>query len=624
MNRYHSASSALTVLVLLTVASYPHLSNPNPLTTFGIVENPNGNDPLPGTKTDKEEEAGELFKDVDPKKLAAVLLEALNRSQVARRWEGDDGREGGMKAERGEDKKEEARKVEEARQEGDLELELLKAAQGKNWEIQEDEERKRVQEEEEKMTEKVTSHTTTQTIQSQTTLDGKGEDGQGTDPKRGSGGPDQGSGEKEDQLSPEELKCLETVMEEFPHLDTKRDSEWVEQKSRDYRRYSGILPAKKANDLAMSKKKLKWQEETQKAMNFPTFRGGNFIDESEDGGFGNNVADDSRLPDEQVEVEDEPEEGEDSDEVLSPEEEEARAKVEQEEMRRQAAEAQRAKMEEEKLADIASDMLLRYMVKQSNGNRKYSWSLSNAAEDKRSDEDQRATEEEQEDIDPQTIDKLIEISSRLHLPADDVVDIISDAERKKKKDVAPLPAVSSSFPSASLVSTKQSNFPVSNQMPPPVNLLKTWFQEKTPRKPDTLWGKPGKPFLASWQKNTKPQSVKQDPWFTSPRYVWTGHSFHPYTFPSFYQRNPYYNPIYVPPPRRARPRYNTWKPALRLNNFLGNSVDDPYTFLPKRRYHGWVQPQLRKPPAGLQQKSYYSSYPLPRLPPSYSQRDHRW
>ncbi len=39
-----------------------------------------------------------------------------------------------------------------------------------------------------------------------------------------------------------------------------------------------------------------------------------------------------------------------------------------------------------------------------------------------------------DDIDPQTIDKLIEISSKLHLPADDVVDIINDVEKKKKKD----------------------------------------------------------------------------------------------------------------------------------------------------------------------------------------------
>uniref|UniRef100_A0A8C3A2F1 VGF nerve growth factor inducible n=1 Tax=Cyclopterus lumpus TaxID=8103 RepID=A0A8C3A2F1_CYCLU len=460
---YHDASSALTLLVLLTGASFLHLSTAKPINTPGDVDNPDRDAPPPGRdeetgsmqKEDAEEEE-ELFKDVDPKTLAAVLLEALNHSQVEQRREGGerDGMEGEMKAEMGEVKDDEAgrevRTMEGADRDRDgrQELELLMASQQKKREREEEEERLKAREEEEKMTEKVTSRTTSHAIQVQAerqppSLDGRKENGQAAAPEQGPDSHEQGSNEEEEeQLSPEELKNLETMMKEFPRLNTatKRegDSEENQRESRGYSSYNDITPINKGNDLSMSKKKLKWQEETQKGLNFPTFRGGNFMDDFEDNNYaGGNAAQSQQPAEQQVMEEDEPhdEEEEEDEEVLSPEEEEARAKAEQEEMRRQAAEAQKAKMEEEKLADIASDMLLRYMVKQNNGNKKYSSSLSNAVEDKRSDEEQEVMEED--DIDPQTIDKLIEISNKLHLPADDVVDIISDVEKKKKKDVPP-------------------------------------------------------------------------------------------------------------------------------------------------------------------------------------------
>ncbi|XP_070711328.1 neurosecretory protein VGF [Pempheris klunzingeri] len=666
---YHNASSALTLLVLLAGASFLHLSTPNQINTPGDITTPHRDTPpgLTGSgawqRKDEErqsiqkEEAAEeeeLFKDVDPKTLAAVLLEALNRSQVERKMQGEErnGMEGLAKAEMGEVAKEDAyrevRMMEEAGQDRDgrHELELLMAAQRKEQAKEEEEERKKAQEEEEKMTEKVTSRTTSQTIQIQAeqqpaSPDGRGENGQGADPQQGPNSPEQGSNEEEEQLSPEELKSLETMMKEFPRLNTatKRegDSEQNQRESRGYSSYNDIIPVHKGSDLAMSKKKLKWQEETQKALNFPTFRGGNFMDDFEDNNYvGGNTAQ-SQLPVEQEAMEDdEPgeEEEEEDEEVLSPEEEEARAKAEQEEMRRQAAEAQRAKMEEEKLADIASDMLLRYMVKQNNGNKKYGSSLPNAMEDKRSDEEQEVMEED--DIDPQTIDKLIEISSKLHLPADDVVDIISDVEKKKKKDVPPKMAsnwqqpqtpLSSSFSSpsgfsASQIPTSQNSFPISKQSSPAVSLLKTWFQEKSPMKSQDPWSKPAKPLLANqklWLNPQKAQSIKQDLWLKSPKSVWTGNRFYHYTYPSYYQRKPYpdYYSIYFPPPPRPKPRYYVPKPAHTLNNFLGNSVDDTYSFSPKRRYYSWVQPRLRKPPAGLEQKPYYTSYPLPLYPHSF-------
>ncbi|KAM7365926.1 hypothetical protein PAMP_015404 [Pampus punctatissimus] len=659
---YHNASSALILLVLLTGASsILHLTTSSPIHTTGhnlhnvastvlVVsgdrERRDEERQLIQKREAEEEEEreDELFKDVDPKTLAAVLLEALNHSQVARKREREDGAEEEVKPERTQIKKEEAyrevRMMEGADRDRDgrQELELLMATQGVEREREEAEERKKAQEEEEKMTERVTSHTTSQTVhvqtqQQPTTPDGTGADGLGGASQQGPTSPEQGN-EEEEQLSPEELKSLETMMKEFPRLNTatKRegDAEQTQRASRGYSTYNDIIPINKGSNLAMSKKKLKWQEETQKGLNFPTFGGGNFMADFKDSNYAGGNAAQSQPPSQQETMEDdEPEEEEEDEEVLSPEEEEARAKAEQEEMRRQAAEAQRAKMEEEKLADIASDMLLRYMVKQNNGNKKYSSSLSNAAEDKRSDEEQGVTEED--DIDPQTIDKLIEISSKLHLPADDVVDIISDVEKKKKKDVPPemtsrwqhplVPlSMSSTTNGFSVSQTNQNSFPVSKQPSPAVNVLKNWFQEKSPTKSQDLWSKTAKPaYQNRWPKPQKALSIKQDSWLKPPKSVWSGYPPYPYAYPFYYQRKHYsdYYPIYVPPPSRAKLHYYVPKPALTLNNFLGNSVDDAYTFPPKRHYLSWVQPRLRKPPAGLHQKPYYTSYPLPLYPRTF-------
>ncbi|XP_043933101.1 neurosecretory protein VGF [Protopterus annectens] len=115
------------------------------------------------------------------------------------------------------------------------------------------------------------------------------------------------------------------------------------------------------------------------------------------------------------------------------------------------------KAEDEKIADIASDLLLRYLLKEDNEDQEDSNDIEdrvkdetkkntymfdddndnqlndNAAEDKRSNEEVGGNDDDDDDdIDPQTIDKLIEISSKLHLPADDVIDIINDVEKKKK------------------------------------------------------------------------------------------------------------------------------------------------------------------------------------------------
>ncbi|XP_010386001.2 neurosecretory protein VGF [Rhinopithecus roxellana] len=76
------------------------------------------------------------------------------------------------------------------------------------------------------------------------------------------------------------------------------------------------------------------------------------------------------------------------------------------------------------------------------------------AEDKRSQEEtpghrrkeaegaeEGGEEDDDEEMDPQTIDSLIELSTKLHLPADDVVSIIEEVEekRKRKKNAPPEP-----------------------------------------------------------------------------------------------------------------------------------------------------------------------------------------
>lgn len=642
------ASSSHILLIVLTGASLLHLSNTSLINIHGIVNNTNTGTlhglllSEDGQKQDKkreplqkEEEEGELFKDVDLKTLAAVLLESLNQSQIDRKIEAGERDEinENTKAEKWDVTKESTHRQERIMEGVDWdrdrhqELELLMVAQAKEQEKEDEKETKKALEDKEKMTEKVNSHITSHTIQTDQQPSGP-EEGE-KNKQHGPNIPEHDSNEEEEeQLSPNELKSLENMMKEFPQVNIAsmrdRDLEQNKRESRSYGSFNDIVPLNKGNNLAMSKKKLKWQEETQKLLNFPTFRG-NFMNNFEDINFvGSNEAQ-SEIPVKQGVVGDdnEPEEDDDDEEVLSPNEEEAQAKAEQEEMRRQAAEAQRAKMEEEKLADIASDMLLGYIGKQNNGHKKYISSFSTAVEGKRSDEE--GTEED--DIDPQTIDKLIEISSKLHLPADDIVDIISDVEKKKKKDMPseqdspwqrPLAPLSHPFSSTNSflgkqILTNQNRVPISKQPSPDFNLLKTWFQGKSQTKLQDLWSHVAKPLLNNqnlWPKPKKPLSFKQELWFKSPR---SGYPFN-------YQRKPYsdYHPIYFPPTPIAKPPFLIPKSAQAIDNYLWNSVDGTYTFLPKHRFPTWAQPRnqvhpLRQASTGLQQNSY-SKYPLPPYP----------
>lgn len=607
MIRHKDTPNAPILFILLTVAALLHPSSPNQLHSPRVV-----NDQPEDRVYEKresfqkgEDHEDELFTEIDPQILAAVLLESLNHSQEARRRdEQQDGRmeDGGLKAEDRLTPVEREERMDGIKdRDGRQELELLMATQ----ENEEAEDRGKAKEKEERMTEQVASRTTSQTVQVQVLPKPSLEE----EAKKG---PEHVE-EEEEQLNPEELKSLETMMKEFPSLGVATKREWDqdqnERESRSSNSHNEILPVNKGGNLAMSKKKLKWQEETQKALYFPTFRGN-----SEEPFEGNNAPADNAIDlqtsEEQNLVDNgalEEEEEEDEEELLSPEEEEAQARAEQDEMRRQAAEAQRAKMEEEKLADIASDMLLRYMGKQSGGRRKYSSSLSDAAEDKRSDEAQE--ESEGDDIDPQTIDKLIEISSKLHLPADDVVDIINDVEKKKKKDMLsekdarwqrPLNPLASLFSSPSQIADVQNQYPTAKQPSTP-NLRKTWFQTD----PQNDWGIVSPPLLKNqnlWAKAQRPQSVKKEllkPAKSSyPSYL--------YTYPAYYSRKSYpaYRPVFFPPSSRPKSRFYLPKSV----NFLGNSMTDTNYQTPSHQYYGWVQPRLRKPPRGpssLRQNPYF-------------------
>nr|XP_003198998.1 neurosecretory protein VGF [Danio rerio] len=529
-----------------------------------------------GTTHDENEDDDELFKDVDPRTLAAVLLGALNQKEKMSERE-DEGTEG---------EKERDLQGADRDRDGHKELELVMAAAQGNDEKEREEEEKKRAEEEERMTEKVTSRTTSQTVpikeqvapQEEATQEDVTKEEERQEPEGGK------AEEEEEQLSPEEVKNLETMLEEFQSYSTaaKRERDTRQRESRgeyfDYLDRNGLMnneikPKAKGNDLALSKKKLKWQLEQEKNRVQPLQRGGNFMDD-----FSNNLAD----------PEEEDEEDQEDEEQLSPEEEETRAKAEQEEVRRQAAEAQRAKAEEEKLADIASDMLLKYIVKQD----KKKYQDNNGAEDKRSDED---TNDDDEDIDPQTIDKLIEISSKLHLPADDVVDIINDVEKKKKKDAPENlpwqhPLVPPPAPAAP--STVLRKPPPSKPPQPNTNPLKAWFKDRASVKPS-----------------------KQDMWA---RQQWPFR-----TYPSYnsYQK-PYrgYYPVYIPPPK-PKSRYYS-KPSFSLNDVLGNSLDYDFDYSPRRKSRPWAQPRQRVQPA-FQRNLYFPHprtfkavpMPKPRSPP---------
>nr|XP_020454001.1 neurosecretory protein VGF [Monopterus albus] len=344
-----------------------------------------------------------------------------------------------------------------------------------------------------------------------------------------------------------------------------------------------ILPPLKGykaynTQLARAGKKLHWQE--NQSRNRP-IKGGNFMDDFEDEG-------------EELE-----EEFEEEEESLSHIEEEARARAEKQEVLRQQEEAERARAEEQRLADIASDMLLQHMRRKQQSYMKPRQKTSmGAAEDKRSEE----VLPDEDDLDQQMIDRLIEISSKLHLPADDVIEIISDVEEKKKKRKELQQQPSNSNPVAPRFRPL---------VPPPLAAppIYPYTASKNPKKVPYKYNKSNK----KWHKD-KVKSYKQDYWYKPQKQLdyWYKPQKQFLAFPSYpYYQKPYraYYPVYFPYPK---PQYYGKPPP---------SSDQPYgpqeldLQAPRRRHRaggknrgqGWRQ----QPPPRLPLNPYISNYILP-------------
>ncbi|KAK9536615.1 hypothetical protein VZT92_006382 [Zoarces viviparus] len=400
---------------------------------------------------------------------------------------------------------------------------------------------------------------------------------------------------KEEEEGQEEGNYFESFLKKArPSSTSQGDDSSLQRKIRGYFQNidlglqdNEILPPLKGykaynTQLARAGKKLHWEENQDR--NRPVDVG-NFMDDFEDEG---------------EELEEEVEEEEES---LSHMEEEARARAEKQEVLRQQEEAERAREEEQRLADIASDMLLQYMGRKQQSymkpRQKSSMGpASNTAEDKRSEE----VIPDEDDVDQQMIDRLIEISSKLHLPADDVIEIISDVEEKKKKrkELQQLPI--------NLNPVAPRFRPL---VPPPLAAppIYHYTASKNPKKAPYRYNKSNR----KWHKD-KVMSYKQDYWYKPQKQLdyWYKPQKQFLAFPSYpYYQKPYraYYPVYFPYPK---PQYYGKPSPSRDQPFGPQELD----LQPPRRRHraggknrgqGWRQ----QPAPRLPLTPYISNYILP-------------
>lgn len=529
----------------------------------------------------------QLDKVTDPVQVLAVLLEALDhpgdgeiQASRNRDWGGDqsqelpstEGSEGGeirrteqTGGERGLEEEKEGREADKAIEQ--LIVAHLTAAQGDDLKGREEEEDKNTRSEED----------------------------QGWSVKDVGPGSLSEDGGKEEEDRQDEGNDLESFLDNVrPGSASQVDDPSLQRKIRGYFQNidlglqdNEILPPLKGykaynTQLARAGKKQHWQE--NQSSNKPA-KGGNFMDDFEDEG---------------EELEEEVEEEEES---LSHMEEEARARAEKQEVLRQQEEAERAREEEQRLADIASDMLLQYMGRKQQSYMKPRQKSSmgaagNTAEDKRSEE----VLPDEDDLDQQMIDRLIEISSKLHLPADDVIEIISDVEEKKKKrkELQQLPI---------------NNNPVVPRfrplVPPPLAAppIYHYTASKNPKKAPYRYNKSNK----KWHKD-KVKSYKQDYWYKPQKQLdyWYKPQKQFLAFPSYpYYQKPYraYYPVYFPYPKAQY--YG--KPSPSRDQPFGPQELDLQA--PRRRHRaggknrgqGWRQ----QPPPRLPLTPYISNYILP-------------
>ncbi|XP_057676728.1 uncharacterized protein si:dkey-175g6.2 [Corythoichthys intestinalis] len=356
-----------------------------------------------------------------------------------------------------------------------------------------------------------------------------------------------------------------------------------------------ILPPLKGykaynTQLARAGKKLRWQGNSAAPV-----KGGNFMDDFEDEG---------------DELEEEVEE---EDASLSRVEEEARARAEKQEVLRQQEEAERAREEEQRLADVASDMLLQYMGRKQQSLLKARQKSGNAAEDKRS-EEVLLPDQTEDDLDQQMIDRLIEISSKLHLPADDVIEIISDVEEKKKKRKE----LKQQLPAVAALPVMPRFRPL---VPPPLARAPVYHYTASKNPKKAPYKAPYK-HMKKWQKD-KGRLRKQDFWYQAqtPIDYWYKPQKQFLAFPSYpYYQKPYraYYPVYFPYPK---PQYYSKPPPAPDQPFSPQDLEPQgpwrrHRGQGKNRGKGWKQ----RPAANLPDAPYISNYILPhprtyQLPP---------
>ncbi|XP_075715304.1 uncharacterized protein LOC142750243 [Rhinoderma darwinii] len=185
--------------------------------------------------------------------------------------------------------------------------------------------------------------------------------------------------------------------------------------------------------------------------------------------------------------------------------------------------------EGEKLANVAQDLLLQYLINGGENNR----DEEEEEDEKENDQDypvddfvggqrplfedeeegntlsKRSNDDDIEEVDPQTIDKLIELSSRLHLPADDVVDIINDVEKRKRRRMKKKKARDDFLGRRERIRNPPQSWPDSAYYP-----RRKLDQQSSWNKIDTNWKKPSSP---AWNRNKLSEST----WKKMSNPIWT-------------------------------------------------------------------------------------------------------
>ncbi|KAM4748148.1 uncharacterized protein WCC33_005612 [Rhinophrynus dorsalis] len=176
--------------------------------------------------------------------------------------------------------------------------------------------------------------------------------------------------------------------------------------------------------------------------------------------------------------------------------------------------------ESEKLAGVAQDLLLQYLMNggENGGEQEEEEKEGEGGEEEEEDyqggdlvggqrplfedeeegniQDKRSDEDYGDEVDPQTIDKLIELSSRLHLPADDVVDIINDVEKRKRRKMKKKKARDDLPRRKDRTRTPPQSWP---EAPKPAYYPRRRLEQEPfwNKMPDTTWNKVKEP---SWNK----------------------------------------------------------------------------------------------------------------------------